>query len=87
MDSSSGVHSVWECEIHQNCMLIAAALPSQVDYKMVLKKMACDVSDRNWVHIKKGVTITDMTFNVNDFIDQVCSMFDDLKRHHFIAKT
>ena len=104
---------------------MAAAFRSQVDYKMLLKKMACDVSDRNcmprsckncpgidelekqlkqsflehdfddfgnvyfkrWVHIKNGVTIKDMILNVNDFIDPVCSMFDDLRWHCFIAKT
>ena len=42
VDSSSGVHSVYVCEIHQNCKLMAAALPSQVHYKMLLEKMACD---------------------------------------------
>ena len=26
---------------------MAAALPSQVDYKILLEKMACDVSNRN----------------------------------------
>ena len=46
-NSSSGVHSVYVCEIHQNCKLMAAALSSQVDYKMLLEKMACDVSNRN----------------------------------------
>ena len=39
VDSSSGVHSVYVCEIHQNCKLMAAALPSQVHYKMLLEKM------------------------------------------------
>ena len=42
VDSSSGVHSVYVCEIHQNCKLMAAALPSQVHYKMLQEKMACD---------------------------------------------
>ena len=27
-----------------------------------------------------------MTLTVNDFIDQVCSVFDSLRWHHFIAK-
>ena len=27
-----------------------------------------------------------MTLTVNDFIDQVCSMFDSLRWHHFVAK-
>ena len=124
MDSSSGVHSVCVCEIHQNCKLMAADLPVQVDYKMLLQKMVCDVSNRNymlrsckncpgtdelekhlkqsflehdfdkfdnvyfkqWVHREKGVTIVDMTLTVNDFIDQVCSLFDSLRWDYFIAK-
>ena len=47
MDSSSGMHSVCVCEIHQNCKLMATAFPSQVDYKMLLEKMAYDASNRN----------------------------------------
>ena len=46
VDSSSGVHFVSVCEIHENFKLIATALPSQVDYKMLLEKIACDVSNR-----------------------------------------
>ena len=41
---------------------------------------------KQWVHREKGATIVDMTLTVNDFIDQVCSMFDSLRWHHFIAK-
>ena len=41
---------------------------------------------KKWVYREKGVTIVDMTLNVNDFIDRVCSMFDSLRWHHFIEK-
>ena len=47
VDSSSGVHFVSVCEILENFKLMATALPSQVDYKMLLEKMVCDVSNRN----------------------------------------
>ena len=50
VDSSSGVHSACVCKIHQNCKLMAAALPSQIDYKLLLEKMACDVpNNRNCI--------------------------------------
>ena len=35
------------CEICQNCKLMVAALPSEVDHKMLIEKVVCDVSNRN----------------------------------------
>ena len=41
---------------------------------------------KQWVHREKSATIVDMTLTVNDFIDQVCSLFDSLRWNYFIAK-
>ena len=38
-----------------------------------------DVYFKQWFHWEKGFTIADMTLTINDFIDQVCSMFDSLR--------
>ena len=35
---------------------------------------------------EKGIATVDVTLTINDFIVQICSMFDSLRWHHFIAK-
>ena len=45
VDSSSGIHSVCICEIHQNAKLLYAAIPGQIDYKEFLSKFVCNTSN------------------------------------------
>ena len=47
VNSSSREESACACEIHQNCKLIAVALLAQDNYKILLGKMVCDLSNRN----------------------------------------
>ena len=46
VDSPSGVHSVYVCEIHQHAKLLYAAIPGKTCYKECLLKFACNMS--NW---------------------------------------
>ena len=43
---SSGSHSVYVCEQHQNAKLLLTALPVHQDYKELLNLMVCSVDDR-----------------------------------------
>ena len=47
VDSSSEIHSVCVCEIHQNSRLIYAAIPGKTDYKEFLSKFVCNTSNRD----------------------------------------
>ena len=37
----AGMHSICVCEVHQNVKLLVATIPSQMDYKDLLKKSVC----------------------------------------------
>ena len=45
VDSTSGVHCVCVCEIHQNAKLLHAAIPGKTDYKEFLSKFVCNTSN------------------------------------------
>ena len=45
--TSSGMHTVCVCEIHQNAKLILAAAPVTIDYKEAMQKIVCDLSSRD----------------------------------------
>ena len=45
-----------------------------------------NVYSKQWVQTENGVTISEMTHSVNEFIGKSCSMFDSLIWHHFIDK-
>ena len=47
IDSSSGVHSVCVCEIHQNAKLLHAAITGKTDYKKFLSKFVCNTSNQD----------------------------------------
>ena len=41
MVTCAGMHSICVCEVHQNVKLLVATIPSQMDYKDLLKKFVC----------------------------------------------
>ena len=41
MVKCAGMISICVCEVHQNVKLLVAAIPSQMDYKDLLKKFVC----------------------------------------------
>ena len=48
VDSTSGVHSVCVCEIHQNAKL-HTAMPRKTDYKEFLSKFVCNTSNQDCI--------------------------------------
>ena len=44
--SSSGMHSVCVCELHQNVKLLVDVIPIQADYKDLLQRLVCNTDDR-----------------------------------------
>ena len=45
--SSTGMHSVCVCEIHQNVKLLVCAIPGQCTYKELMGKVVCNSDNRN----------------------------------------
>ena len=45
--SSTGMHSVCVCEIHQNVKLLVCAIPGQCTYKELMGKVVCNIDNRN----------------------------------------
>ena len=41
MVTCAGMHSICVCEVHKNVKLLVATIPSQMDYKDLLKKFVC----------------------------------------------
>ena len=49
VDSPSGVHSVYVCEIHQHAKLLYADISGKRGYKECLLKFACNMSNWDWM--------------------------------------
>jgi hypothetical protein len=118
------MHSVCVCEQHQNVKLLLSALPDNLEYKILLSLMVCDVEKREcmlrecekcpgreviiryltqvfdvadmdpgdevhykqWLHPDRTALIN-MTLPVSDYIEKVTDVLDNLRHHHYIAKT
>ena len=44
--TSSGMHSVCVCQLHQNSKLLVAAISQENDYRELLNKIVCDLDNR-----------------------------------------
>ena len=73
VDSTSGVHAVCVCEIHQNAKLLHAAIPGKTDYKEFLSKFVCNTNNNRSCVLHS----CDCCPNLNEVEKYILNLFEE----------